>query len=181
MTLEEKNLLYTVKEESLSKPSPELLQRHPEGKVPLLIHGDLVIYESAIIMEYLEDSFPEISLFPQSPEDRARVRLWGYWCNAIFKPDLDLYKYKWEKITKEERETLSNRLSNHLQKIENSLIGNTFLCGQNFSLADIFIFPFYRQLRKARPDFLENFVFARLEEWFQRIEKRSAFERAMKN
>ena len=58
MVLHEKEIPFKVIEEELKNLSPELLKLHPEGRVPVLVHGDLVIYESAIITEYLDDCFP---------------------------------------------------------------------------------------------------------------------------
>jgi glutathione S-transferase len=56
--------------------SPEYLAINPMGKMPCLLTRDGVgLPESEVILEYLEDKFPEPSLRPASPEDRARVRL----------------------------------------------------------------------------------------------------------
>src|SRR4051794_35219908 len=95
MVLEEKNIEYQKLEENLSKLSPELLALHPEGRVPLLVHERdgrrQVIFQSSIITEYLDETFPGspllAPLMPSDPMDRAQVRLWTYWCDQIFKPD----------------------------------------------------------------------------------------------
>lgn len=47
----------------------------PNQKVPLLMHGEHKIWESSIINEYLEEAFPEPALLPETPLERARVRL----------------------------------------------------------------------------------------------------------
>jgi glutathione S-transferase len=49
---------------------------NPKGLVPLVIHNDAATPESLVILEYLEDSFPESSFRPASPEARAKMRLW---------------------------------------------------------------------------------------------------------
>src|SRR4051794_33777782 len=80
MVLEEKGIPYQLIEENLSHLSPELLAHHPEGRVPLLIHEmnsqKLVVYQSTIITEYLDEAFPQSPLMPKDPKDRAKVRLW---------------------------------------------------------------------------------------------------------
>jgi len=48
---------------------------NPIGKIPVLRVGDLILPESEVICEYIEDRHPEPALRPASPEDRARVRL----------------------------------------------------------------------------------------------------------
>jgi glutathione S-transferase len=55
---------------------PEFLAVNPKAVVPVLIHEECVIPESTVICEYLEEAFPEHPIYPQSPQDRAQVRLW---------------------------------------------------------------------------------------------------------
>jgi glutathione S-transferase len=54
----------------------EYLKLNPRGVVPTLIHDGMVIRESQVILEYLEDAFPTPSLRPASPLARAQMRLW---------------------------------------------------------------------------------------------------------
>jgi glutathione S-transferase len=55
---------------------PEFLALNPRGKVPVIVDGDVVLYESAAILEYLEDAYPDYGkrLFPGAVSERARVR-----------------------------------------------------------------------------------------------------------
>ncbi|MBN1239489.1 MAG: glutathione S-transferase N-terminal domain-containing protein [Gammaproteobacteria bacterium] len=55
---------------------PQFLALNPKAVVPVLVHGGAVIPESTVICEYLEDAFPEHSIYPASPLERARVRAW---------------------------------------------------------------------------------------------------------
>ena len=48
---------------------------NPRGEVPALVHGDLAIFDSTIILEYIEDVWPSPPLLPASPAGRARVRM----------------------------------------------------------------------------------------------------------
>lgn len=56
--------------------APEFLALNPRAVVPVLVHGDLVIPESTVICEYLEDAFQEHPIYPQTPGEKAQVRLW---------------------------------------------------------------------------------------------------------
>ena len=59
------------------KNKPEdLTRQNPYGKVPVLVDGDGVIYESAIIDEYLEEKFPQVRLMPTDLLLRAKARIW---------------------------------------------------------------------------------------------------------
>lgn len=55
---------------------PEYLRLNPNGVVPTLVHDGQVIIESTVISEYLEDTWPEVSLRPHDAYARARMRLW---------------------------------------------------------------------------------------------------------
>ena len=57
--------------------NPAYLELNPKGVVPTLIHGDLVIRESNVILEYLDDAFPDPPLRPSDAFGRAQVRLWN--------------------------------------------------------------------------------------------------------
>jgi glutathione S-transferase len=59
--------------------TPEFRALNPKAEVPVLVHDGFVLPESTVIMEYIEDKFPEPALRPTSPEDRARMRLWTKW------------------------------------------------------------------------------------------------------
>jgi len=180
MTLEEKNLKFTTIEEDLSNPSAELLRLHPEGKVPLLIHDGLAIHESSIITEYLDETFGPPLLTPKTPPDRARMRMWTFWCNELFKPDLDSYKYEWDTLSTLDKAALSARILEHITKMELPLTRYPYLMGNELTLTDIHIFPFYRQLQKSRPEFRSDFQTPHLDQWLERIIQRPSFERVMR-
>lgn len=56
---------------------PEFLKINPKGLVPVLVHDGAPIAESTVIMEYIEDVFPEPPLRPKAPLDRAHMRQWA--------------------------------------------------------------------------------------------------------
>jgi RNA polymerase-associated protein len=82
VTLAEKGIDYKgiAIDEGAEMPQ-ELLDINPEGTVPTLKHGELALYGSEIIAEYLEERFPEPPLMPASPAERARARLALYICD----------------------------------------------------------------------------------------------------
>lgn len=56
--------------------SPDYLKIHPKGIVPAIVHDGLAVTESTVILEYLEDAFPDRPLRPATPIERARMRQW---------------------------------------------------------------------------------------------------------
>lgn len=61
---------------ALDQQKPEYLKLNPNAVVPTLQHDDLVIIESTVINEYIDDAFPGPALRPSSAAGRARMRLW---------------------------------------------------------------------------------------------------------
>lgn len=77
VVLEEKGLAYRVERVRIGdiwKKTPEVLEKNPLGKVPWIDDGDVRVYDSTVINEYLEERYPEPRLLPEDPLDRARVR-----------------------------------------------------------------------------------------------------------
>jgi glutathione S-transferase len=67
---------------------PEYLAINPVGKVPALIDDGVIVHDSTIINEYLEDKFPEKPLLPRDPAMKARARAFEDYCDAYFAPSL---------------------------------------------------------------------------------------------
>jgi glutathione S-transferase len=55
---------------------PDYLKLNPNAVVPTLVHDGRVIIESTLIMEYLDETFPDLPLMPRDPYARSQVRLW---------------------------------------------------------------------------------------------------------
>jgi glutathione S-transferase len=56
--------------------SPKYLRINPKGVVPTLVHDGMIVPESTVICEYVEETFPDRPIYPQSPYERSRVRVW---------------------------------------------------------------------------------------------------------
>ena len=91
MALMEKGIPFRLTEISLDAKPDWFLAISPYGKVPVLRHGDVVLFESSVINEYLEDTHPERPLLPRDPYARAKARIWIDFANVRFIPHV--YKY----------------------------------------------------------------------------------------
>ncbi len=70
------------------QPPEELADLNPYNSVPTLLDRDLVLYESKVMMEYLDERFPHPPLLPVYPVARAQSRLWMHriereWCPML--------------------------------------------------------------------------------------------------
>lgn len=84
LTLIEKGLDYDHAEVDLKHKPAWFEAVSPYSKVPVFRHDGAVIYESAIINEYIEERFPEPALMPADPRARATARIWIDYCNTRF-------------------------------------------------------------------------------------------------
>ncbi len=84
LALHEKGLDYDHAEVDLGNKPAWFEAVSPYSKVPVLKHDGAVVYESAIINEYIEERFPEPALMPTDPRARAVARVWIDYCNTRF-------------------------------------------------------------------------------------------------
>jgi len=93
LVLEEKGLPWKSHPVNLMRNEqlrPEYLALNPNGVVPTLVHDGSVVIESSVIVEYLDDAFPEPSLRPAGPLGRARMREWIHWEDEVGLPSVGL-------------------------------------------------------------------------------------------
>ena len=79
IALDEKGLPWEGYEVDLMKQehlSPDFLKLNPRGLVPVLVHDGFTVTESTVILEYIEDAFPDHPLRPASAAGRAKMRMW---------------------------------------------------------------------------------------------------------
>ena len=111
MVLAEKNITVEIQDVDPLNLTDDLMDLNPYGTLPTLVDRDLVLFESRIIMEYLDERFPHPPLLPVDPVSRARSRL------LMFRVEQDWYtlmdkiqagrKDQVTKARKELRESLS--------------------------------------------------------------------------
>jgi glutathione S-transferase len=156
---------------------PEYLAINPVGKVPALIDDRVIVHDSTIINEYLEDTRPQHSLLPQDPVKRARARAFedyadAYLMPSLFKIFMEMRKPEAERdrgrIAEGEREARS-----HFAYLEHELQSREYLADE-FSLGDISFIPPLANLERA--GFSIPSDFPNLTAWWQRMKARPSFK-----
>ena len=132
IALAEKGIEHEVVAIDLSDRPAWLYEKNPLGKVPVLEEGDFVLPESEVIMEYLEERYPEPALWPADPAERALGRLW---LNRF--DDRLGGAYYAARRSDEGRAELDRRLA----ELDDALEGQPYLSGREFGLADIGYVP----------------------------------------
>jgi glutathione S-transferase len=163
IVLAEKGVELEVVEIDLSDRPAWIYEKNPTGRVPVLEEDERPLPESAVIMEFLEERYPEPPLLPLDPADRAAVRL------LIFRDDdlTDPY-YSFRRGEEGAREQLDEALGRF-----DALLGErSYLGGMEYGLADIALVPWFLRARDMLGVELDGFP--ALSDWLARLEERPA-------
>lgn len=161
-----------------SPKHPAVLAANPKGQVPVLIDGDLTIFDSTVIFEYLEEAYPTPPLYPAAPKERARCRLLELTADEILlpplrtlmtrtsPPDPDPERQR-QRIAEADRGEI--QLHNHYETLSRRLGGQEYFCS-GFTVADIALFMtilWVQRLKGPRLDGHPN-----LAAWYERVKSR---------
>ena len=146
MTLLEKNLEFQLREVDLENKPSWFETISPYSKVPVLCHGNIQVYESTIINEYLEESFPERRLLPDDPSKRANARIWIDFDNTKFVPVFyKLLLAQESSLQKILITQMTERLVFLDQEGFSSASKGPYWFGQNVSLVDLSLYPHFER------------------------------------
>jgi glutathione S-transferase len=164
IVLAEKGLEYETVEIDLSDRPVWYYEKNPTGRVPTIEEDDgPPLPESAVIMEFLEERYPEPALLPADPADRAFVRL------LIFRDDELTSPYY---ALRREEDGARERFDGVLGKFDRSLGERPYLGGADYGLADIALVPWFLRARDMLG--VEYDGFPALADWLARLEQRPA-------
>jgi glutathione S-transferase len=112
----------------------------PLGKVPLLQVDDSVIFETAVICEYIEDATPAVPLFPAEPLARAQQRGWAEFASAII---ADIYAFYMAPDQPAFAAKCAD-LAARFRWLEQHLGQGPYFAGEDFGLVDAAFAPIFR-------------------------------------
>ncbi|MDM9383993.1 glutathione S-transferase family protein [Chlorogloeopsis sp. ULAP01] len=180
VVLLEKGIDFTPIEIDLQNKPDGYTQISRYGKVPAIKHGDVAIYESAIINEYLDEVFPEPPLLPPDPAKKAIARIWIDYANTRFVPAFN--KFLRGKDSQEQEQGRKEFTEALLYLEQEGLGKGDYWLGERFSLVDISFYPWFERL-----PLLEHFrkftlptETSRLQTWWNLVRDRSSI-RAVAN
>ena len=170
IVLSEKSLGHETVVVDLDDRPAWIYEKNPLGKVPVLEEDALVLPESAVIMEYLEERYPEPALWPADPAERAAGRLLVERFDSLSRPYYALRRGE---------EDARARLDDQLSELDALLAGQPFLTGRQFGLADAAYLPWI--LRAESSLGVELDEHPALAEWVERCAERPSVsaERAL--
>jgi glutathione S-transferase len=149
----------------------------PYSKVPVLRHGDVRVYESAIINEYLDEVFPQPALMPKDAGARAQVRIWIDFDNVKFVPAFYKVLLAQEATRRGE---LASTIADALRFIETAALGaratGPYWLGRELTLVDIAVWPHMERLAvlEAYRGIKVPKECGRLREWLAAVAERAS-------
>ena len=137
IVLHEKDMDFQVIDVDPNNKSEDLAVMSPYGKAPVLVERDLVLYESNIINEYIDDRFPHPQLMPADPVMRARARL------LLFRFEQELFCYidAFEGNDQKAIDKARTVIAENLTMISPVFEKQKFMLGDEFSMLDVAIAP----------------------------------------
>ena len=136
----EKGMDFEIRDIDLYNKPEDIAVMNPYGQVPILVERDLILYESSIINEYIDERFPHPQLMPADPIMRARTRLFLY----NFEKELFVHVSTLEdrkQVDPKTRESARNNIRDRLSQLAPLLVKNRYMLGDEFSMLDVSIAP----------------------------------------
>src|SRR5919205_3144510 len=132
IVLAEKRVEYETVEVDLQDRPAWIYEKNETGRVPVVEEDAWILPESAVIMEYLEERYPEPALLPADPAERALARLWIFRHDDFTKPYYALRRRE---------DGAADRFDRELAKLDAALAAHAWLGGGEYGLADIAYVP----------------------------------------
>ena len=161
--------------------SRRLGELNPNGKLPVLADGSLLLWESCAIMQYLAEQVPGQTLYPSAPQERADVNRWLFWAAQHFSPAIAVLAWEraWKGMTGNgaadplEEARGERELHACAVVLDAHLAQRDWLCGNALSLAD---FAVAAPLMYSEAVRLPLAQYAHLQAWFARVQQLRAWQ-----
>ena len=177
LVLFEKGMDFEIRDVDLFNKPEDISVMNPYGQVPILVERDLILYESNIINEYIDERFPHPQLMPPDHVARARARLFLF----NFEKELFVHVAALENEKGKAAEKLHEKarlaIRDRLTQLAPIFIKNKYMLGDEFSMLDVAIAPLLWRLELYGIDLSRNA--AALLKYAERIFSRPAYIEAL--
>jgi stringent starvation protein A len=138
----EKGMDFEIRDVDLYNKPEDISIMNPYGQVPILVERDLILYESNIINEYIDERFPHPQLMPADPVMRARARLFLFnFERELFVHVQQLERRDHNKDSARLMERARQQIRDRLTQLTPIFMKNKFMLGDDFSMLDVAIAP----------------------------------------
>lgn len=160
--LKEKGVDYDITYIDVNNPPEWFLEISPTGKVPVLQVDDTVLFESAVINEYLDEVYPP-SLHPADPLKKAQNRAWMEYTSPMNMSFFNMIMAK----DKEKGEKARDEFIEQLAGLDKVALNSPWFNGEDFSMVDISAAPVFTRLAFLKKHFNLDLLdgFSNLQRW----------------
>ena len=138
----EKGMDFEIRDVDLYNKPEDISIMNPYGQVPILVERDLILYESNIINEYIDERFPHPQLMPADPLMRARARLMLFnFERELFIHVQQLERRDHNKDTGKMMDRARMQIRDRLTQLTPIFVKNKFMLGDEFSMLDVAMAP----------------------------------------
>lgn len=138
----EKGMDFEIRDVDLYNKPEDISIMNPYGQVPILVERDLILYESNIINEYIDERFPHPQLMPADPVMRARARLFLFnFERELFIHVQQLERRDHTKDTGKMMDRARVQIRDRLTQLTPIFVKNKFMLGDDFSMLDVAMAP----------------------------------------
>jgi glutathione S-transferase len=157
---------------------PDYLKLNPNGLVPTIQDGDLVLWESNTICRYLANTYHGEQLYPRAPRERALVERWMDWQLSTAGPPMGQLLFGLIRTRPEQRdpaaiEAARRRALEAWTIVDDALAGRPYLAGDGLTLAEIVLGTLVYRWH-AFP--IERPPLPNLRAWYERMRERAGFK-----
>ena len=177
IVLYEKQMDFQVIDVDLFNKPEDIAVINPYNRVPVLVDRDLVLYESNIINEYIDERFPHPQLMPGDPVARARVRLFLLNFEKELFSNVNVLEARGIKPSDKQLEKARTQIRDRLTQLAPIFLKNKYMLGDDFSMLDVAIAPLLWRLDCYGIDMSKNAV--PLLKYAERIFSRPAYIEAL--
>lgn len=148
LALLEKNIAFETRIPNLNQPDAAFAAASPRLEVPALIDGEVRLFDSTIILQYIEERWPEPPLLPESPAERARVRTLEELCDTLYDAvtwgvaEIVVFKRASGEQAEQILAAAKAQTAGLNARLERELEGRAFFNGERFGYGDIAVYPF---------------------------------------
>ena len=176
ITLLEKNIDFDITYIDIKHPPEWFLDISPFGKVPVLRCGDTVLFESAVINEYLDETHPP-SLLPADPLLKAQNRACIEFGSNL---NMDIHAITTEKSAAEFKNHC-DKIKKELGRVEEKFSLGPFYNGESFSLVDVTYAPVFMRLQLLHEHFHLDLLdeLPKIQTWASALAKRGSVQKSV--
>lgn len=138
--LDEKNLPVELIATDIANKSPEFVSISPIGKVPVLVDEDgTTLWDSTLILEYLDETYPEPSFYPHAKKARLQCRQWEELADTLADNAVGLWyqKQKGDGADSAAQAKCQAAIDRLLPVLDKQLVSSTYLLGETWTAADV--------------------------------------------